>query len=279
MAPFSITEGSVGYWGHPTSTLDWCEANYEVSYFIAEFWNTISNLSMIIPPIYGIIQCYQFGLELVFTLNYALLLLTGIGSWMFHMTLLYEMQLLDELPMVWGASYMLYTLYMTDVSPKKQRKSVGTVIILYATILTITYLITKNSFYYQILYGVLVSANIILGIKRNYMNCGETTGLLFFGGLVLYALGFMFWNIDTQFCGIITSSRNTKMLNHWFLTYLSPITQLHGWWHVMAGYAGYIHIILCIQHRLNQMKIKNSIEPSIVGLKISVHKISKQKMS
>ena len=279
MAPFSIAEEIVGYWGPPTSTLDWCEANYEVSYFIAEFWNTISNLSMIIPPIYGIIQCYQNGLEKVFILNYALLLLTGIGSWMFHMTLLYEMQLLDELPMVWGASCMLYTLYITNVSPKEQRKFVGTVIFLYATILTITYLIIKNAFYYQIMYSVIISANIILGTKKNYMMCGETTGLLFFGGLVLYAFGFMFWNIDTQFCSMITSSRNTKMLNHGFLTYLSPITQLHGWWHVMAGYAGYLHVMLCIQHRLNQLKVMNSIEPSIFGLKISVHKISKQRMS
>ena len=31
MAPFN------GYWGKPTSTLDWCEINYEVTYFIAEF--------------------------------------------------------------------------------------------------------------------------------------------------------------------------------------------------------------------------------------------------
>jgi len=26
-----------GFWGKPTATIDWCEANYEVTYFIAEF--------------------------------------------------------------------------------------------------------------------------------------------------------------------------------------------------------------------------------------------------
>ena len=26
-----------GFWGPPTSTLDWCEANYDVTFYIAEF--------------------------------------------------------------------------------------------------------------------------------------------------------------------------------------------------------------------------------------------------
>lgn len=34
MAPAADREG---YWGTPTSTLEWCEENYAVSYYIAEF--------------------------------------------------------------------------------------------------------------------------------------------------------------------------------------------------------------------------------------------------
>jgi dihydroceramidase len=49
--------------GEPTSTLDWCEDNYEVTWYIAEFWNTLTNLSMIVPSLYGIYQAQKQGLE------------------------------------------------------------------------------------------------------------------------------------------------------------------------------------------------------------------------
>ncbi|KAK3094993.1 hypothetical protein FSP39_008837 [Pinctada imbricata] len=40
-----------GLWGSPTATIDWCEENYKVTPFIAEFWNTLSNIFFIIPSI------------------------------------------------------------------------------------------------------------------------------------------------------------------------------------------------------------------------------------
>ncbi|GFO35894.1 alkaline ceramidase 3 [Plakobranchus ocellatus] len=39
-----------GYWGKQTATLDWCEDNYAVSYYVAEFWNTVSNALMLFSP-------------------------------------------------------------------------------------------------------------------------------------------------------------------------------------------------------------------------------------
>lgn len=47
--------------------------------------------------------------------------------------------------------------------------------------------------------------------------------------------------------------------------FTEPITQLHGWWHIFAGYASYIHIIYCLHHRQIFLKqnSKLTIQPWI----------------
>ena len=184
MAPPNIgssPEQVVGYWGPPTSTLDWCENNYMVSYYIAEFWNTVTNLSMIIPPIYGIIDSYRQGFERRYMVCYALLLLTGIGSWMFHMTLLFGMQLLDELPMVWGGSFMLYSLYRARNSYKNGGKLAGIILGFYAIAVTGIYLINKNPIFHEVMYGILIGTIVLLAINYNRMiHYNRVANLLFF---------------------------------------------------------------------------------------------------
>ena len=95
-----------GFWEPRTSTIDWCEINYEVTYYIAEFWNTISNLEMIILPVYGIYWSFkksfqanefekknannpysnklntQFRVPKSIYFCHLGLILVGIGSWM-----------------------------------------------------------------------------------------------------------------------------------------------------------------------------------------------------
>ena len=60
---------------------------------------------------------------------------------MFHMTLLYEMQLLDELPMVWGSSYMVYCLYKVQIELHQKTPKMAFAMISYSMAVTIVYLI------------------------------------------------------------------------------------------------------------------------------------------
>ena len=60
------------------------------------------------------------------------------------MTLLYEMQLLDELPMIWGSSYMVYVHYKIQIEPERKTRKMAAVMLLYAVVVTAVYLISMN---------------------------------------------------------------------------------------------------------------------------------------
>ena len=67
--------------------------------------------------------------------------------------------------------------------------------------------------------------------------------------------------------------------NEGIFQYLSPLTQLHGWWHLFAGYATYLHIINCIQQRLHFLKIDYSFRPSFfVGVNLELHPVQRLKL-
>ncbi|KAF9917019.1 Alkaline ceramidase 3 [Lobosporangium transversale] len=116
MAPVSATSSSsifnkIGYWSPNTASVDWCESNYEVSYYIAEFWNTISNLPSLLLVILGyhLFPTNDGRFKLLFWVCGTV----AVGSALFHGTLRHKMQLLDELPMLYSATIILYILVET----------------------------------------------------------------------------------------------------------------------------------------------------------------------
>lgn len=92
------------------STIDWCESNYTVSEYVAEYWNTVTGIFLILS---GLIFSYvkkksikqnNLYIRKRFKNIQNLLVLVGIGTMLFHGTLWYPFQLLDELPMVYLAT-------------------------------------------------------------------------------------------------------------------------------------------------------------------------------
>jgi hypothetical protein len=87
-------------WGDHTASIDWCEQNYVHTPYIAEFYNTLTNLPTILLGLWGCYGSFKGGLRRRYALGYLGLTGIGLGSLLFHATLKYEAQLLDELPMV-----------------------------------------------------------------------------------------------------------------------------------------------------------------------------------
>ncbi|KAI3387210.1 hypothetical protein SNEBB_004644 [Seison nebaliae] len=118
-----------GYWKNITATLDWCEENYAVSIYVAEFWNSISNLLMIILPA---IHLWRLMLKKYRTppnsleswracMPYFSLLTVGIGSSLFHLTLKVEGQLVDEISMIFCSVPSIINLLTYDHEKWKKK--------------------------------------------------------------------------------------------------------------------------------------------------------------
>ncbi|KAG0348234.1 Alkaline ceramidase 3 [Podila humilis] len=90
----SASFDKLGYWSPNTASVDWCENNYVMSFYVAEFWNTVSNVSSLFAAGVG----YHFFPtdERRFKYLFWTFYLVGIGSTLFHGTLRHKMQLLGN---------------------------------------------------------------------------------------------------------------------------------------------------------------------------------------
>jgi len=238
------------YWGVPTSTIDWCEENYTRNGFIAEFWNSVSNMLMIYLSLFGLVQALinnrhrsqsaafqrsqqplEWKPERRFILAYLAFLTVGIGSTAFHGTLTYEAQLLDELPMIYGTCIFVYCVLQSRKKPTY--KWLTPILVCYALGVTFVYLRWRHPLFHQIAYAFLVVI-INIGFVFNILylrslikfrlkrldNERERKSIaphivairFFCVSLLSYIAGFAAWNVDNQFCEEIRSLRHGLLM-------------------------------------------------------------------
>jgi len=264
MAPSVEREDRVGFWSPRTANIDWCEENYEVSWYIAEFYNTISNFAMILPAIYGTIISYRRGLESRFIILHLLFLIVGFGSTVFHLTLKHSMQLLDEVPMIWGSCYMLYCMHLVREKPGTVNKAVAIFLTAYCISFVAVYLVVPNPLIFQSMYGLVVFVMIGQALKIMQLQYNNQVMSIYSASVLFYLAGFILWNLDNHRCDTLTSLRS-------FLpSLLRPLLQFHAWWHILAGYATYLNIQHCLHHRLTYLQKNVIITRDMMGLSVQV---------
>jgi dihydroceramidase len=210
-------------WGEVTSTVDWCEPNYLATELVAEPWNTVSSLAMVIAGLLGLWR--HRDLPGPYRLAFALLVLVGLGSVAFHATLRFGTQLLDELPMVYLVLLIVYIL----MGAKARWPFVGAGLLL--TLLASGTRGQAQFYVFQVGFGALE----LFALAKTYLlqrRAEPAVRRLYRYGMLSYAIAVTAWFIDIRFC---------RTVGDW---------KLHAAWHVLVS-TGFYALLLVIA-RLRQ---------------------------
>lgn len=210
------------FWGPVTSTIELCEENYTHSSYIAEFYNTISNVPCILLAFIGLINALRQRFEKRFSVLHLSNMILATGSMMFHATLQHVVQQSDETPMVWEMLLYLYVLYSPDWH---YRSTMPTFLFFYGGAFAIFYSFVRNGTVFKLHYVALC----LLCVPRVYKYYIHTKDVAAKRLAHIYVatilLGTVCWLVDDIFC---------KKLSRW---YINP--QGHALWHLLMGFNTY----------------------------------------
>jgi len=125
------------------ANLKWCEKDYDLTYYIAEFWNSLSSIIICIIGYIGYKLHPHPSFNSKFQFAFLSICIVGIGSAWFHATLSRKGQLADELPMLVCAAILVHLGVNTFFG--KQPKIFDYALILYTIFtLLVTSLLTGD---------------------------------------------------------------------------------------------------------------------------------------
>ncbi|KAF2229593.1 alkaline phytoceramidase [Viridothelium virens] len=229
-------------WGSPSSKANFCEEDYLISGYFAEFVNTITNTTYILYAIYGIRSHYRKNGAFMACLPYVGLAGVGVCSWYFHMVLNYYAQMSDDLSMFFCTGIVLYRITTSSLNPS-QRLVMGVALSLSLGAISWYHVISNESLVHPVTFGLMIN---IVGLKTRAIirerisdrQIRRAVHRLELSGAVSFISGFILWVIDRLFCERLKHLRSTVGVPWGFLL------ELHGWWHILTGIGAYIFIVL-----------------------------------
>ncbi|KAL5703041.1 hypothetical protein ACHQM5_028184 [Ranunculus cassubicifolius] len=211
------------FWGPVTSSTEWCEKNFAYSSYIAEFYNTISNIPGILLALIGLINAFRQRFEKRFSVLHISNMILAIGSMLFHATLQNVQEQSDETPMVWEKLLYVYILYSPDWH---YRSTMPTFLFVYGALFALVH----SQLHFDIgfkLHYVLLCLLCLPRMYKYYIHTTDTSAKRLAKYYVLTSLlGSSCWLLDRLLCNEISS--------RW---YINP--QGHALWHLLMGFNSY----------------------------------------
>eukprot|EP01006_Ploeotia_vitrea_P066312 TRINITY_DN94718_c0_g1_i1.p1 TRINITY_DN94718_c0_g1~~TRINITY_DN94718_c0_g1_i1.p1 ORF type:complete len:259 (+),score=2.16 TRINITY_DN94718_c0_g1_i1:45-821(+) len=239
------------YWGKVDANIDWCEENYVVSPYVAEFWNTLSSLPIFLVSVYGLLALPPKASNWMrFRLSFICLGIVGLGSAMFHATLRRTPQLLDELPMLWcNMAFCFCLLRRSDLHPRnKNRRSLFPLMIwIHGIVTTFTYAILDWYPLFLFSYGSSVAVLTVWSARLSLCNVPAVRPIkpmlkrLFIMGFAFYFGGLVLWVLDNTLCEHVQSFH------------------LHSLWHIGAGLGTYTFIVFTVVAAAPPLQVQPSL--------------------
>ncbi|KAL5374525.1 hypothetical protein DPSP01_011888 [Paraphaeosphaeria sporulosa] len=255
-----------GRWSPVTSTLNWCEEDYYATIYSAEIINTLTNIWFMYLSAKGIHNCLTNGHDTTFLVSYIGYLLVGTGSFLFHSTLKYPMQLVDELSMIYTTCLMCYVTFSFGKT-STYRSVLASSLVGLSLFITLYYHFLQDPVFHQTVYAILTAVVFFRAVyvmetllrpkfrtkptgkreeQRNVQILSEMWVMIAWG-LSIFLGGFFFWYLDIAHCSTLRRWRREIGMPWGFFL------ELHGWWHLMTGLGGYCYIVwgIWLRHCLN----------------------------
>jgi len=221
--------GDLPYWGSVDAMHQFCEAKYDVSTHFAEFWNALSNIpAFILPGIIGLFSTWRV-LDFRLRMLWFNMVLVGIGSFLFHMTMRFKWEMLDEVPMI---IFVLCGMFVKDdmhwMTSGSRKFFVHALFLTVAIVGMYLYLSTGHFGIFVTVFTGLVLLEFGLTIICCCYRQSGLTRRLFIAYAVTFCLARFFWELESFLC---PPGRG------------GHLAWLHVLWHLLTGLAVYFGIL------------------------------------
>ncbi|GCB27680.1 alkaline ceramidase YPC1 [Aspergillus awamori] len=228
------------FWGAPTSYLNFCEEDYVITRYVAEFINTLSSFVYILYGIYGLWQLHSRRQTGPRSITYCGLIGVGVCSAGYHMTLKYHTQMSDELSMHLLTTPLLYRILSFQATPQ-YTKTVGIILSVLFTIVMVVHMVMDEFLLHAVTFGAavcLITTRTLKIIPREIpdVEARKRIQSVALFGCASFIFGYLVWLIDEFVCQSLIGARHAVGLPVAFLL------ELHGWWHVFTAIGGYIAV-------------------------------------
>ncbi|KAK0652510.1 alkaline ceramidase family protein [Cercophora newfieldiana] len=226
---------SSGAWSPPTSRANFCEEDYTISFYVAEFVNSLTNLAYVF---FALRYMYGPGSRGILRPNLDFMSISllglGIGSFLFHASLRHTLEYVDELSMLVLTWSMLHATLVAAQPPSKTRAITVGLTAFYMSFLV--YYVWSENIIYQVV--GFTGSIVIIGLRTNYLvrwlkafpkALAQDLTSRSRRSVLVGLFGYLLWNIELKYCDELRAIRAQVGLPWAWLF------EFHGWWHIFTA--------------------------------------------